>query len=176
MYIKNKLLKLWLLTNIRELWTCRCRNENSHASILREASSVPSSLAALHLAVSSDVALTEIMLRIPVCVLWFSASGTGTDCPVYICFVMVISFYINIEHFNSCMHIRIYPRAFLNHLIFATYLSNNMPHPLYNHKLPNFQITSKRSLWLCDGSWWSELECYKDTRWSERVQVMVGNG
>jgi len=41
-------------------------------------------LSALQLAVSADVAFTEIMLRTPVSVLWVSTFSTGTGLPVYI--------------------------------------------------------------------------------------------
>lgn len=183
MYIKNKLFKnLWPLTNIRELWTCRCRNLRVWKwkltcfnlawnifcpQLIGSAALGCEFRRCSHRDHAENTSVRPLVLHL--------RHKDRLPSLYMFCHGIFSLHYINLEYFNSRLHIRIYSRSLLNHLIFATYLSNNIPHSLYNHAQPIFQITSKRSLWLCDCSW-SELEWYKDTRWSERVQVMVGNG
>lgn len=145
MYIKNKLFKnLWPLTNIRELWTCRCRNlrvwkwkltcfnlaRNIFCPQLIGSAALGCEFRrGSHRDHAEYTSVRPLVLRL--------RHRDRLPSLYMFCHGNFSLHYINLEYFNSRLHIRIY----------------NMPHPLYNHKLPNFQITSKRSLWLCDGSW-----------------------
>lgn len=185
MLIINLVLKnLWPLTNIRELWTSRCIRQSRGSLTVRKwkltcfnlASNLlcPQNIgsAALgcefrhgsHRDHADNTSVRHLVLR-------FRHRDRMPSLDILSWQFQFTLHWSRIFELTSAHHD--FPK---NPLIFATVFSNDVPDPLYNHKLIlKWQANDQ----LCDCVMvpdWSESEGYKDTRWSERVQVMVGNG